>query len=211
MPIPVHCFARNALRRLLCQSPNAMIEEDLNPYAAPLAELHVEDFQDDSQREDASNTKRFLNYLIDRVALVGCFAGLFFIGGLLENAGMVSGVIEFADQISGITDLVLTAIGTVVYYTFFEAVFGRTLGKLITGTKVIDLEGKRPGVATLLGRSFARIVPFEPFSFFGNGGGWHDRWSDTRVVDMRKPPVPKVRPMPRMPQMYRPPAPLPRS
>ena len=175
-----------------------MNDNDLNPYAAPLAELHVEATQDDSRREDASNTKRFLNYLIDRVAIIGGFAGLFFIGGLLENAGIVSGVTEFAGEIGGITDLILTAIGAVLYYTFFEGVFGRTLGKLITGTKVIDLNGKRPAFATILGRSFVRIVPFEPFSFLGSDRGWHDRWSDTRVVDMRKPPIPKVRPMSRI-------------
>jgi uncharacterized RDD family membrane protein YckC len=87
----------------------------------------------------------------------------------------------------------------VLYYTFMESTLGRSLGKLITGTKVINLEGKRPKPLTILGRSFARLVPFEPFSFFGNERGWHDRWSDTRVVDMRKPPIPKVRPMPRMP------------
>jgi uncharacterized RDD family membrane protein YckC len=176
-----------------------MNDDELNPYAAPLAELHVEDFQDDSLREDASNTKRFLNYLIDRVAIVGIFAALFFVGGLLENAGVISGVIDFADEIGAVADFVLTALGTVFYYTLMESTFGRSLGKLVTGTKVINLEGKRPKVLTLLGRSFARLVPFEPFSFFGNGGGWHDRWTDTRVVDMRKPPIPKVRPMPRMP------------
>jgi hypothetical protein len=37
----------------------------------------------------------------------------------------------------------------------------------------------------ILGRTFSRFVPFEPFSFLGSGHGWHDRWSDTRVVRTR--------------------------
>ena len=177
----------------------SMNNEELNPYAAPQAELNVESMLDDSQREDASNGKRFLNYLIDRVAVLVGFAALFFVGGVLEEAGVISGVVEFADELSGLADIVLTTLGTIFYYLFMESVFGRTFGKLITGTKVIDLEGKRPSFLTLLGRSVARIVPFEPFSFLGSERGWHDRWSDTRVVDMRKPPIPIVRPMPRMP------------
>jgi uncharacterized RDD family membrane protein YckC len=125
--------------------------------------------------------------------------GVFFIGGLLEVAGVLSGVTTFAENLGGLQETLLSTVGTILYYLFMESVFGRTVGKLITGTKVIDLEGKRPSFLTLLGRSLARIVPFEPFSFLGNDRGWHDRWSDTRVVDMRKPPIPTVRPMPRMP------------
>jgi hypothetical protein len=34
-----------------------------------------------------------------------------------------------------------------------------------------------------LGRSAARSIPFEPFSFLGGQPtGWHDRLSETRVV-----------------------------
>jgi hypothetical protein len=32
---------------------------------------------------------------------------------------------------------------------------------------------------------FSRFVPFKHFSFLGSGHGWHDRWSDTRVVRTR--------------------------
>ncbi|CAN0592803.1 unnamed protein product, partial [Laminaria digitata] len=38
----------------------------------------------------------------------------------------------------------------------------------------------------LLGRTAARFVPFEAFSFLGGDAtGWHDRWSNTRVVRLR--------------------------
>jgi uncharacterized RDD family membrane protein YckC len=68
------------------------------------------------------------------------------------------------------------------YYLVFEALFARTPAKWITRTRVIGPDGTRPTFLQILGRSLARFVPFEPFSFFGNNRGWHDRWSNTRVV-----------------------------
>ena len=74
-----------------------------------------------------------------------------------------------------------------VYYLVLEATFGWTLAKLITRTRVVDKEGRKPAFMTVLGRSLARSVPLEPFSFLGKTGvGWHDRWSGTRVVSMRR-------------------------
>jgi uncharacterized RDD family membrane protein YckC len=73
------------------------------------------------------------------------------------------------------------------YYLLFEGLFGWTLAKLITGTRVVDEEGRKPAFLNLLGRSLARNVPFEPFSYLGKTGiGWHDRWSGTRVVSIRR-------------------------
>lgn len=39
----------------------------------------------------------------------------------------------------------------------------------------------------------ARMVPFEAFSFLGERG-WHDSWSGTQVVEVRKPKVPALSP-----------------
>lgn len=69
------------------------------------------------------------------------------------------------------------------YYLFFETAFGKTPGKWLTKTRVISKTGRRPRFMQILGRTLTRLVPFEPFSFFGRKGrGWHDGWSGTRVV-----------------------------
>ena len=71
----------------------------------------------------------------------------------------------------------------VAYYTFFEAVFQTTHGKLATQCVVVDEYGQKPTLGQILGRSFARLVPFEAFSCLGDySRGWHDKWSDTYVV-----------------------------
>lgn len=70
---------------------------------------------------------------------------------------------------------------TVVYYIACEAGMQTTIGKLATGTVVINQYAEKPDNASLIGRSFSRLVPFEAFSCFADRG-WHDKWSNTYVV-----------------------------
>jgi uncharacterized RDD family membrane protein YckC len=80
---------------------------------------------------------------------------------------------------------VLVYMAYVFYYTTLEAVTGRTVGKLITGTQVVDKDGKLPALGVIFRRSLSRIVPFEAFSFLANARGWHDTWTDTWVVEKK--------------------------
>jgi hypothetical protein len=43
------------------------------------------------------------------------------------------------------------------------------------------LSGEPLTFGKVLGRTFARIVPFEMFSALGDRP-WHDGWTDTRVI-----------------------------
>ena len=171
-----------------------MNEPETNPYAAPQAELRVEDQIEDYAYPDASGGKRFLNYIIDRVCSYGLIFALAFGVGVLEEVGMVSGVLEWMEGLSKVEDYLFSGLLVCCYYILMEGLFGRTFGKMITGTKVIGLDGLRPGWGTIILRSLSRLVPFEPFSFLGSeGSGWHDRWTDTRVIDLRAEPVGKGR------------------
>lgn len=69
------------------------------------------------------------------------------------------------------------------YYTFFEYYYQWTPGKLISDTIVVDKDGDKPDLRTIILRTFARLVPFEPFSCLAsNSWGWHDRWTKTYVI-----------------------------
>ena len=74
-----------------------------------------------------------------------------------------------------------------IYYLPLEALTGRTVGKLFTGTYVARNDGGRPTPEQIIGRTAARFIPFEPFSVLFNGEsvGWHDTLSKTRVVRVR--------------------------
>jgi hypothetical protein len=73
-----------------------------------------------------------------------------------------------------------------VFYVFFESIFQKTPAKMIMGTIVIDKNGKKPGLAYIILRTFVRFVPFEFLSCFGTYTyAWHDKWSGTYVIHKR--------------------------
>jgi ABC-type lipoprotein export system ATPase subunit len=82
------------------------------------------------------------------------------------------------------------------YYFLMELAFGRTVGKMITRTKVFSEDGPyRPGPGKLVYRTVARLLPFtllEGFSYLNSKPrGWHDTVSDTYVTDAIAPYIKK--------------------
>lgn len=71
-----------------------------------------------------------------------------------------------------------------LYYLVFEGIFKTTIGKLITRTKIVRLDNENLGFIDILLRTFSRFIPFEQLSFLmDNSVGWHDKISETRIVD----------------------------
>ena len=71
----------------------------------------------------------------------------------------------------------------IIYYTFMEFAIGKTIGKMVTGTKVVTLNGEKPGFGTAFARTLCRFIPFEGFSFLGSPcKGWHDTIAKSRVI-----------------------------
>lgn len=149
-------------------------------------------FQPEDQTEvylaPASLGKRLLNYIIDRIALR---AIVFSFGIFITDPYFMSNL-DGADLILLIVLLVAAVIG---YFWVGEHLLGgRTLGKLVTNTRVVDdYDGSRPSGTNILIRTLARVVPFEPFSIFFNEDKvmWHDKWSGTFVVDVKKSILPQ--------------------
>lgn len=63
-----------------------------------------------------------------------------------------------------------------------EGLFGWSVGKLLTGTRVVTVDGLKPGWGRVVLRMFVRLIPLEPLSL-RNGVMWHDRLSGTRVAE----------------------------
>jgi uncharacterized RDD family membrane protein YckC len=121
----------------------------------------------------ASNGKRFLNLLIDTVVYYVLAIVVGVILGLTGNVDVATGPIT-----SNIIGLAIM----IVYYVIMEATIGATVGKLVTQTQVVTESGERPSLGQIVGRSFARLIPFEAFSFLGGNPGWHDTLASTFVV-----------------------------
>lgn len=133
----------------------------------------------------ASPQSRFINYFIDRIVIVGfVFLVVIFLGFVLIIFDMEENALyDWMGSLNTIEDFLVTNLIGVIYYIIFEALTGRTLGKYITKTCVVDRFGNRISFSALLKRSFARAIPLEQFSFLGDyARGWHDTLSDTYVV-----------------------------
>jgi len=121
----------------------------------------------------ASTGLRLANFILDRIFFYIYLIGLIALLEPLENT------FEWASALFGF--LVLASIPG--YWILFEYFLGKTPAKFITGTKVVTSKGKKIGFWQAIGRTFARFIPFEPFSFLGSRPiGWHDSLSSTRVV-----------------------------
>jgi len=70
------------------------------------------------------------------------------------------------------------------YYFIFEVTFGKTIGKFLTQTKVVQLNGERITIKQAFIRNIIRFIPYNRLSGRLNDGIYgHDIISNTRVID----------------------------
>lgn len=152
-----------------------------NPYQASHAVLV--DTAELWDVQAAGKWRRFFNLLIDYAAAHGVFTVAGFAAALVFGG---EAVVAWAESISKWTDMLLTLSARFLYYTFFEGLFGFTIGKLITNTRVVDEQGNRLSFGRAALRSLCRFIPFEPFSLLFSDDdvrrGWHDSLAKSYVV-----------------------------
>ena len=143
-----------------------------------------DEFEKETFLPSAGSGRRFANYILDLIFFYIIFIVIIMLIFILLEiiTGYPINYIEnrFMDYFIGF-------ISSTTYYTLMEFLSkGRSLGKFITGTKVITLDGDKPDLKTCLIRSLCRLIPFETFSFLGStDSGWHDSISKTRVVKIK--------------------------
>jgi uncharacterized RDD family membrane protein YckC len=136
--------------------------------------------------DPASKTTRFLNYIIDQVAISVIIQGVHFgIAYLMLGA-------KYKDHIFYNLDFGLESLRTglwvsipvsFLYYFIFEsATHGRTLGKIITDSIAITQDGTPFTPKHALIRTLCRFIPFEMLSALFAYLPWHDSLSKTAVV-----------------------------
>jgi uncharacterized RDD family membrane protein YckC len=133
----------------------------------------------------ASGGKRFANYLIDVIVFYILMFGVGFLIAIINPATIDS---LNSDEVG--TDLLDRLLSLVLYglYMFvIEALFkGKSLGKLITGTRAVNADGSNISGVTALLRGLSRAVPFNALSALGTPSyPWHDKWTKTYVIDER--------------------------
>ncbi|MBO0938882.1 RDD family protein [Fibrella sp. HMF5335] len=128
----------------------------------------------------ASRGKRLATYLLDFVIWLFSLFVLVFIWAM------------FIEVTENDTLLNVIVYGSFVFYTtLFEWLLGQTPGKMITGTLVINEQGQPISFWQALGRSFARLIPFDALTYISRERprGLHDKVSGTWVVNKITPSV----------------------
>lgn len=128
---------------------------------------------------ETSKLERFSHFIIDNVIVS-------FLLNIYSNTFLqysIPNEFHFAPKMQEDSYDVLIAFFVIrfIYYIFFEKTFGSTPAKFITGSRVTDSSYRIPGIGIIFKRTFARLIPFEAFSFFGKKG-WHDSLSNTYIV-----------------------------
>jgi len=69
-----------------------------------------------------------------------------------------------------------------VYYFVFEFFFGQTIGKMITKSKVVNVEnGEKPYFSRILIRTLSRLIPIDFLPYLFSSNGIHDILSKTKL------------------------------
>ena len=133
--------------------------------------------------------KRLANYIIDLIVFYIAWKVFFRFIGLKIAMSMIG---EDDGKAAIYLKVLLIA---VVFEAFLMSAIkfiggGRSLGKLFTRTRAVNDDGTPITFKTALLRRLSRMVPFEAFSALGSPSApWHDRWTNTRVIDDTKKPA----------------------
>ena len=129
----------------------------------------------------ASAGQRFLNCIIDVIAF---YIVMMILGVILGLAAFATS--ETGGRMSGggiqLFFLFLYFAVIIIYYALLEGSNGKTLGKLITKTKVLTEGGQPITYGKAFIRTLIRFVPFEFLSGFSGTTMWHDQWTKTMLV-----------------------------
>lgn len=108
------------------------------------------------------------------IDLVVCAFLLFFplalIGIVIGSTRGPDGVDQAAEQWV-LPGFGIGAVLVLAYFIVCETLWGRTLGKLITGTIVVSDKGEKPGVGPVILRTMLRLIEVNPFLIGGVPAG----------------------------------------
>lgn len=134
-------------------------------------------YQDYAVGEHKANKGlRFLNYLIDSFFVLICLSIILIIVELLFSIFSI-----YISSENLLFNIFIYVALVIIYFLIEFLTKGRSLGKFITGTKVVMIDGTEPTTKDYFTRNLCRLIPFDAFTFLGENG-WHDKISKTTVV-----------------------------
>ena len=130
--------------------------------------------QKDVLKKIANSTLRSTNFIIDIVAIFIIYRSTAYIIQKLLNITSIREIL-FLNRTTVFVVFIL-------YFILAENMFQKTLGKIITKTKVVNLDGEKPNFVDITIRTFSRLIPFDGISYLYSISGFHDKLSKTIVI-----------------------------
>lgn len=131
----------------------------------------------------ASAGKRLANYIIDVIMF---YIVMICLGVILATLSPSAFAILDNDSAAfGMADRIISLLLYALYMGTVESIFkGKSVGKLITKTRAVNLNGSPISTKTAFLRGLSRAVPLCVFSAFGSPcNPWQDKWTNTMVVN----------------------------
>lgn len=155
-------------------------ELELRQVSSAKIETVKEDLTMKEEKQKAIDTSvvssgtRIVHFFVDFVA--------FFITALILS--LISGLfITTNDQtVLKLVSYVLFFISFFTYFVVMEFKFQKTIGKFLTKTKVVMIDGQRPRLNDIISRTLYRLIPIDQISFIFTKNGFHDSFSKTTVI-----------------------------
>jgi uncharacterized RDD family membrane protein YckC len=125
--------------------------ETPNPYSPPQTDLTKANVR--AEQELATVLQRFCGFLLDILVSLVYYLPLLFVFGFFsafsggEPPGMVTG-------------LTMGALGFLAFMAtqiYFLKTSGQTIGKKIVGTKIVDMDGNKPDLVTLIVKRYLSV------------------------------------------------------
>lgn len=133
--------------------------------------VRIEQNKQEVEANLANTTTRIINYIIDSVTSFGVVFLILMITQFILG------------DLMPIVNLVVILVSYAAYFIIMELLFQKTLGKFITKTKVVKMDGQKPNQSDIIVRSVCRLIPFDQISFLFMKNGFHDILSKTKVVN----------------------------
>lgn len=131
--------------------------------------------------KDTPKSQRFFHFIIDTLIMLLVFFPLLMV--ILDASSKSHFLKVFLKNEFAL--LAFIFILRMIYYPFFEIVFGSTPAKFLTESRVINYLAKHLSGSNIFQRTLCRSIPFNPVSFFWKTG-WHDSLSNTHVVKEKR-------------------------
>ena len=142
-------------------------------------EIAIENRKKTQKRKDvlkniASSTLRSFNFIIDIVAIFLIYVSIIY---MIQKLFKIISTREilFVNRTTALVVFIL-------YFILTENMFQKTLGKVVTKTKVVNLDGEKPNFVEITVRTFSRLIPFDSISYLYCISGFHDKLSKTIVI-----------------------------